>query len=85
VGGWKFGGTLKRTITFFIGAKPVCWQKGTFVEIPFNNKTATGHAVKLKCGNVENTFFFKTWEDLQEMVDIREAKAVEPGPETGLL
>lgn len=62
----------------FINTKPVCWQKGVFVEIPYNNKTAAGHAVTLKVGAVENTFHFKTWEDLQDMVDIREAKAVEP-------
>lgn len=78
MGKWKFGGTLKRTITFFLGMKAVCWQKGTFVEIPYNNKTEKGHAVTLKVGDVQNTFFFKTWEDLQDMLDIREAKAVEP-------
>ncbi len=69
---YLFGGKLKRTITFFIDGKSYCWQKGLFVEIPSNNKTSQGHMVVLRNGKSENVFHFKTWAEVQELVEIPE-------------
>lgn len=67
---YLFGGKLKRTITFFIDGRSYCWQKGTFVEIPSNQKHDKGHMVVLRNGRTENVFHFRNWEEVRELVEI---------------
>ena len=69
---YQFGGKLKRTITFFIDGRSYCWQKGTFVEIPANLVNDKGRMVVLRNGKIENTFHFKNWSEVQELVEIPE-------------
>lgn len=65
----RFGGVLKRTIAIHSGRGVIRWQKGDFVEIPYNEKTPRGYAVTFARNGLSVIIRFSLWMEFRALVD----------------